>query len=288
MPGTGWLTGSLWGVFMMGFYPPEIRPLVTFGSWFEYMAVPWLIVTAVFFTLIYVLLKPKEKLAMTCDAFKEQYAALGKITGQETLTAIILSTTLLLFATEKLHHVSTPTVALFAFTALMMFRIITFPEISTGVNWDIIAFFGAALSLMAIFGNAGITAWAMPHIKPGILAFASQPLVFLLVITFGFWIIRFVDIPWGLSTVALTAPLFIPLNQDFGLNPALVSVAITAAGNCFFLAYQQPFIMVGDAVMKSRGWTPGQVSLAGICYAVSVIVALLISSFYWKAMGLMP
>lgn len=26
LPGTAWQTGSLWGIFMMGFYPPEIKP----------------------------------------------------------------------------------------------------------------------------------------------------------------------------------------------------------------------------------------------------------------------
>lgn len=288
LPGTGWLTGSLWGVFMMGFYPAEIKPLVTFGSWFEYMAVPWFIVTILFFALIYILLKPKEPLSISQDTFHQQYAALGPITKQEIITAVVLTATLVLFATEKLHGVSTPAVALMAFFILMMFRIVTFPEISTGVNWDIINFFGVVIGLTAIFVKAGITAWARPLIEPSILAFAPTPLLFLLVITIGFWLIRFIDIPWGFSTIALTAPLFIPLNQDFGLNPALVSVAVIAGGNSFFLSYQQPFIMIGDAVTKSRGWSPGQVSLGGAVYAVSVIAAILIGSFYWKAMGLMP
>jgi len=288
LPGTAWLTGSLWGVFMMGFYPVEMKPLVTFGTWFEYMAVPWFIATIVFMGLVYLVLKPKEQLSISREAFKEQYAGLGKITKQEIITAIILVSTLVLFATEKFHHISTPSVALLAFGALMMFRVITFPEISTGVNWDIINFFGVVVSLTAIFVKAGITDWARPLVEPSILAYASSPLVFLLVITVGFWLIRFVDVPWGFSTIALTAPLFIPLFQNFGLHPALVSVAVIAGGNCFFLSYQQPFIIIGEAMSKSRAWSASQVSLGGAVYAVSVIVAILASSFYWKAMGLMP
>jgi hypothetical protein len=46
--------------------------------------------------------------------------------------------------------------------------------------------------------------------------------------------------------------------------------------------------MIGDAMTKSRAWTPAHVSIAGGVYAVSVLGAILISSFYWKAMGLMP
>jgi anion transporter len=288
LPGTCWLTGSLWGVFMMGFYPAEIKPLVTFGSWFEYMAVPWFLATIFFMGLIYIVLKPKEPLSISREAFNEQYAALGEISKQEIITGIILAGTLVLFATDKFHGISTPAVALLAFGALMLFRVITVPDISTGVSWDIINFFGVVVSLTAIFVKAGITDWARPLVEPSILSFATTPLLFLIVITVGFWVIRFVDVPWGFSTIALTAPLFIPLNQNFGLHPALVSVAVIAAGNCFFLAYQQPFIMIGDAMSKSRGWSPAQVSLGGGVYAVSIIVAILISSFYWKAMGLMP
>lgn len=288
LPGTGWLTGSLWGLFMMGFYPAEIKPLVTFGSWFEYMAVPWFIVTILFFGLAYIFLKPKEPLALSRDAFQQEYKALGPITSQEIITGTVLILTLIMFTTDKWHHISTPAVALLAFFCLMAFRVITFPEISTGVNWDIINFFGVAIGLTAIFVKAGITDWARPFIEPSILAYASSPLLFLIVLTVGFWVIRFIDVPWGFSTIALTAPLFIPLFRDYGLHPALVSVAVIAAGNCFFLSYQQPFIMMGDAMSKSRAWSPSQVSVAGVIYAVSVLSSILISAVYWKAMGLMP
>jgi anion transporter len=288
IPGTGWLTGSLWGVFMLGFYPAEIKPLVNFGNWFEYMAVPWTIATVVFMGLLYVVMKPKEPLSIPKDAFNKQYEALGKISRQEIVTAVILVSALVMFATEKYHGISTPAVALFAFLGLMLFRVVNFPEISTGVNWDIIYFFGAAISLSSILIKAGITDWLRPIIEPGVLAFADQPLMLLFVIVGGLWVIRFLDVPWGFSTIALTAPLFIPLYNVHHLHPALISVAVIAAGNSFFLPYQQPFIMIGEAMTKSRAWTPGHVSTGGAVYAASVLVAIFLASFYWKAMGLMP
>jgi hypothetical protein len=136
--------------------------------------------------------------------------------------------------------------------------------------------------------KAGITAWLKPIIEPSVLAFAPQPLLLLLVITVGLWLIRFLDVPWGFSTIALTAPLFIPLQEKFGLHPALISVAVIAAGNSFFLSYQQPFIMIGDAMTKGRGWSPTHVSIGGGIYAVAVLAGIVLSSFYWRAMGLMP
>lgn len=40
-PGTGWLTGSLYGPIMVGFLPDELKPLATFDTWFQIMALPW-------------------------------------------------------------------------------------------------------------------------------------------------------------------------------------------------------------------------------------------------------
>lgn len=288
LPGTAWLTGSLWGIFMMGFYPAEIKPLVTFNSWLIYMAFPWFLITIIFLALTYLALKPKEPLTIPSETFKKRYAELGKMSTQEIMVAVILISTLVLFTTEKLHGISTASVALLAFVALMLTGTITFQDISSGVNWDIINFFGVVIGLSAVFVHTGISAWLRPLIEPAILSYASQPTLFLLMLTAVFWIVRFVDVPWGFSTIAIAAPVFIPLYKDFGLHPALVSVAVIAAGNSFFLPYQQPFIMIGDAMSKSRGWTSSHVSIAGVIYALAVIISILVSSFYWRALGLMP
>ena len=288
LPGTGWLTGSLWGPFMMGFLPPEMKPLATFDSWFQIMAVPWLIVSILFVGLVYVLLKPKARLAITKETFKEQYDALGRIGTQEIITGITLAGALVLFATERYHHIPTAGSAMMAVLALLTFRVITFAEIGPAINWDVVIFFGVVVSLSEIFVKADISGWIRPFIEPAILSQAQTPVLFLIVITLGFWLIRFVDVPWGFSTIALTSPLFIPLFQDFGLHPVLVSVAVIAAGNSFFLAYTQPFVMISDAITQSRGWSARHIALGGAIYAVSIVAAILISSVYWKAIHVLP
>jgi len=288
LPGIGWQTGSLWGIFMMGFYPPEIRAIVTPGMWFQYMAFPWFLITVLFLGLLFFVFKPAEPLQLSREAFKEQSAALGKITRDEIVCAVILTCALILFSTDKWTGIKTPEAALMGFIALMLFGIIKISDIGTGVNWDIINFFGVVVGLSAMFGKSGVSDWAKPIIEPAVLSTAGSPLVFLLVLTVVLWIIRFIDIPWGFTTFAILSPVFIPLLQKFGLNPVMVSVAFIAAGNCFFLAYQQPFIMISDTLTKSRGWTGSQVATAGLLYAIAVIVAIVVSSFYWKAMGLMP
>jgi anion transporter len=288
LPGTGWLTGSLWGPFMMGLLPPAMKPLATFDAWFRIMSVPWLIAGILFVGLVYIVLKPKAPLGVARESFHDAYRALGRISNGEVVTAVILTGALALFATERYHHIPTAACAMMAVLALVLFKIITAEDVGRGANWDVIIFFGAVVSLSGIFVHSGISAWIRPFVGPGMLSFAGTPLTFLIVITLGFWLIRFVDVPWGFSTIALTSPLFIPLLEDYGLHPVLVSVAAIAGGNSFFMAYTQPFVLVSDAITAQRAWSTRHVALAGGLYALSIIAAMLLSSFYWKAIRVLP
>lgn len=287
LPGTGWQTGSLWGIFMMGFYPPEMKSLVTAGVWFRYMAGPWFGITVLYMTMLYIVFRPAQPLNLERNTFQKQYEGLGKITRQEIGCAVVLSMTLILFSTEKWTGIKTPEAALMGLVALMLLGIISLSDIGTGVNWDIINFFGVVIGLTPIFAAAGIADWAQPIIEPGILSLAGSPLTLLLALTILLWGIRFIDVPWGFTTFAILAPVFVPLYQQYGIHPALVSVAFIAAGNSGFMAYQQPFIMVSNSITQSRCWSNKQVAISGVLYAVAIIAGILLSSFYWKGLGLM-
>ncbi len=288
LPGIGWQTGSLWGIIMPGFYPHQIKALASADVWFRYMAVPWFTITIIFLFLLYIVFRPKEPLQLKRDILEEQYRALGRITRQEIICGVTLICALIFFSTERWTGIKSVETALMAFAAMIIFGIIKGSDISSGVNWDIINFIAIVMSLTSIFGMTGISNWARPFIEPGILSLAVYPLVFLLVITIIFWAIRFIDVPWGYTAIALFSPILVPLYEKFGFHPVLVSVALIAAGNSFFLAYQQPFIVIGDTMTKSRGWSGGHVALGGALYAIAVLAGICISSFYWRAMGLMP
>jgi anion transporter len=284
-PGTGWLTGSLTGPIMLGFLPAELKPMATFDAWFQILALPWLIVTVVFVILIYITMRPKEAIGIPRDTFRAQYSALGPITKNEIIAICVLVGSLVMFTTEKIHHIPTAAVALAALALLIIFKIITVPEISTGVNWDVILFFGVAISLSPIFVNAKVSAWIGPILQPNVLALAGSPLVFLLVTTFGIMLIRFIDVPWGFSTIALTIPVLIPVFNQFGIHPLVASMAYIVGINFFLLSYQQPFALIAEGMMQGKGWAPSHVTLAGASYIAAVVVALLISLPYWRMIG---
>ncbi|HHU86290.1 MAG: SLC13 family permease [Pelotomaculaceae bacterium] len=285
LPGTGWLTGSLSGPIMVGFLPAELKHLATFDSWFKILALPWFIVTVVYVALVVVLMKPKEAIGIPRDTFKEEYRALGPVSRQEIITGIILIACLVLFSTEKIHGIPAPGAALLALTLLLLFGIIKPAEIGTGANWDVIVFFGVTISLSSIFLEADVSQWIAPLLEPTILSYASNPLVFLLVFTAGIMLIRFIDVPWGFSTIALTAIVLIPVFNQFEIHPLVVTFAYLAGINFFLLNYQQPWLLMAEGIMQNKGWAANHVFTAGACYIIAAFVAILVCVPYWRMIG---
>ncbi len=285
IPGSGWLTGGLAGPILLGFTPADLKHLVNFNSWFQVLFVPWFIATVVFAILVYVLMKPKEAIGITSDTFKQQYAQLGPITKPEIITALVLTVTLILFATEKFTGIPSASTALLALAILLLCGIIKAPEVGTGANWDIIVFFGVTISLVTIFAEAKVAAWINPILQPTLFGLAPSPLLFMLVITLGILLIRFIDVPWGLSTIALTIALMVPLFNNFGIHPLVIMFAYLAGVNFFFLSYQQPWMLMAEGIISGKGWASNHVLIAGLCYVAAVVIALIVSIPYWRMLG---
>jgi di/tricarboxylate transporter len=287
-PGTGWLTGSLWGPILTGMFPAEVKAMGNPGAWFQGMGLFWLVVTVVYIVLLYVMLRPEKPLELEPHTFKEEYDKLGTITRNEAVSLAILAAAFVGFSTESLHHLPTAATALAAFFLLSVFGVITPADIGIGVNWDIILFLGAAICLPAISAASGIAKWLGTLLDPVLSAWAGSPVAFLLLFVLVYWILRFFDVSWGFATAALLSPIMVPLHAKFGIHPIVVATVFAIGGNAFFLAYQQPFAMMADAISKGTAWDNKYLSLGGIAFAIAAIVALLVSIPYWKAIGFIP
>jgi len=284
-PGTGWLTGSFWGPAFLGMFPAEIKELGNSSTWFQGMGLFWLIVTVLFAVLLYFVLKPKKALDLDVQTFRSEHEKLGPITKKEIICAVVLIAAFIMFSTERIHHIPTAATALSAFFLLMVFKVITPPDIGTGINWDIILFLGSALSLPAICGASGISKWISTIVQPVVTSWAGHPACFLFGFLLIYWVIRFIDVSWGFTTAALTAPIMVMLYQQFSIHPIIVAVIYCVGGNCFFLSYQQPFALMADAISEGKAWNSKQLSLGGLAYALACIIAFFICLPYWRAIG---
>ncbi|MFZ4615190.1 MAG: SLC13 family permease [Rectinemataceae bacterium] len=284
-PGTALMTGTLAGPILQGFFPAELKAQANFGDWVRILALPWIVVTLVYALLAFLLARPKEAIGISRDVFRKEYRKLGKPGRDELVVLAVLAAALLMFATEPFHRIPVPASALGALLFLVLAGIIKGPEISSGINWDVVVFFGVAIALPGIFRVSGISSWLGPIVDGPILGLAGSPLSFMLIITIGLLLIRFADVPWGYVTLALTVFLLVPLSRDFGYHPLVVSMAYLAAINFFMLAYQQPWVLMSEGMVAGRGWSPSGLAFFGGIYVCSVIAGILVAIPYWRAIG---
>lgn len=287
VPGSGWLTGSLWGPISMGMYEKveALKPLLTSGSWASAMALPMALLTALLIAGIYLVLRPAPLRGLTRDAFQEAYRALGPWTRHEKISTVILVVTFLLFVTEKLHGVGVVPICLGAFFAFYALGVLVTDDIPKGIAWNLIIFLGGVLSFTSVFESTGVSAWLEKMILPALTPFGRSPLVFVMVVTLFMFAWRFIDIAWMIPTMTMLITLLPGIHARFGIHPLVTSCMMVMAGNFALLAYMQPFAVMGSTLAGEKSWTEGQLLRYGAVYAVACLLTLAASTVYWKAAG---
>ena len=289
IPGSGWLTGSLWGPITLGMYGKieGLKALCTPGAWMGAMMLPMLLCTVLIVAGIYIVLNPGRLTRLSRDAFVKEYEDLGPWSRAEKLSTIILVATFTLFVTEKIHHIGNAPACLLAFVMLFATRVLEPDDIQKGVSWNLIIFLGCVLAMPAIFANpdVGISAWIKEIVFPRLSSFHQNAWLFVMVVPVIMFAWRFLDIAWMIPTMALLVSMLPTIQSEFGIHPLVTSSLMIMAGNFAFLPYMQPFAMMGSALAKERSWTPGQLMRFGGVYLASCILTLIISMIYWETTG---
>jgi anion transporter len=289
IPGGGWLTGSLWGPAGIGFFAatPKLQGVIQFDSWLKAMLVPSAILSLLFILALYWVMKPAEELDIDREVFKSEFKALGPISFKEKATLSILLATFLLLVTGRMHEIPDVTVCLGAFSLLAAFGVIKAQDIGTGISWDFVLFIGTIMGLGLLLQETGVANFLSQSFSPvmGALASGNRWLLIYVLLIF-FFLVRFVDVAQLYATIPFVVPFLPMLAADFGIDPLVIFFLFIMAGNCFFMAYQQPFVIIGESIAGKASWTPVQLRQAGIIYLFACLVTLAISLLYWKAVGL--
>jgi anion transporter len=287
IPGIGWLTGSLNGPILSGFFAatPGLDA-IDFGSWAMVSLLPTVMITI--FTVVagYFLLKPEEKLSLSREVFKNEYTKLGKMSVQEKITGIVLTTCFALFATNSLHHIPDAATCLIGFFVLGLTRCIEVKEISSGISWDLVLFIGTTMGFGSVFTVTGVSGWLSGILVEAIAPIAVNPWVFVLTVMLLMFIWRFVDIAVFVPTMAIISSIAPAVFAQFGINPLVWVPLLCIATNSFFFSYTNMFALVGEANTGGNGWTAGHLSKYGTGYFVASMLAMLITIPYWIAIGM--
>jgi anion transporter len=288
IPGTGWLTGSLWGPTSIGFFSavPGLENVITFDSWMKVLLVPTALLTIFFILGLYKFLRPTEKLNMGANVFKDQYRALGPMSSREKATLIILILTFILLVTAQYTGLPDAAICMGAFILLALAGIIGPRDIGPAISWDMVLFMGAIIGMGTVFQETGVTAFLIKSFAPAISSITINLWILIFVALAVLFLWRFFEVAQLMPTIPFLLPFLPTLTTNYNIHPLVLYLPMLMAGNCFFMAYQQPFVMVGEFLAGKAVWTPQHLRQAGTIYFLACILTLALSIPYWMATGI--
>ena len=289
VPGTGWLTGSLYGPVTLGMYEsvPQLQGMITFNSWAALNLLPATLITVLTLVMGVLIFRPENPLNVTSDSFVRKYEELGKTTAHEKSSAVALILCFILFLTGgfELHPLPVPAILLGAVFVLALMGVIQQSDISAGINWDNVIFIGSAMGLSMVFGNVGIASWVGGRLIPILAPVSDHPWLFVYGAMIFFFIWRFFDITTVVLTKAILVPTLPLISQELGINPLLWIPLLVMAGNAFFLSYTNSFVLIGKSIAADQGWSNKQENTYGLIYGGACLITLAVAIPYWIAMG---
>ena len=287
LPGSGWLSGSLWGPIISGMINaiPGSEGVVTFNSWFSVLFLPIILSTTLLVAGSLFLLKPKAELSKDAiDAIKEH--PVQKMSRHEIVAGLILVAVFVMFITNKFHGLSDAALCLAAVFMFFLSGVLEAKDFNSGVNWDLIVFIAMALSLGAIFNETGISGWLAGIVVPSLAPIAGNPWLFMFSIMTFMFIWRFFDVALFIPTIAILSPTLPAIQKAYQISPLVWLAIFVMAANCFFMAYQNMWAMMSRSIAGDRAWENKHLGIYGILYFIACMLAMIVAIPMWIYTGL--
>jgi di/tricarboxylate transporter len=288
-PGFGWKTGSLTGPQLQGMFTAAGLGEIGFGDWAKVALLPILLTTVLTVAGAWLALRPRGQGRIDLpgrEAFGEEYAKLGPLSRREGITGAVLLGCFAFFATSGLHGLPDAAICLAGFVVLCLAGVITTPEISTGISWDLAIFAGTAISFPAIFAATGVSDVLSRALTAAAAPVSGSPWLLLPALLLFCYLWRFADIAMFIPSMAIVVAVLPQWSAEFGISPLVFLPLLCIAQTTFFLSYTNLFFVAGERMMGEDAWAPAHARRYGLVYAGSGLVALLAAIAYWQALGL--
>jgi anion transporter len=288
VPGSGWLTGVIWGPFIQGQVEAAgMIGLVTFNSWLGVLLLPVAISTALLVVFGLLFLQPEEKISKEAfEAVKNQ--SLGKMSRNEIIAAVILVVVFVASLTGSFHGLSTAVICITAMLAFFLFGVLETKDFNAAANWNLVIFIAMALGLGSIFAATGISEWLSGIIVPALEPIVGNPWLFVLTAMAAMFIWSMIDVAMFIPTIAIMVPILPDIQEAYQISPLIWIAMFILAGNAFFLAYQNMWAVMSRSISedKDRAWVNKHMNLYGVLYFAACMLALIAAIPMWINAGL--
>lgn len=210
---------------------------------------------------------------------KSKLKELGPITRKEKLALFILLLVIVLLVTAPITAIDAYAVTLIGAVLFFLSGLIDWKHAQRGVNWGVIIFFGAALSVGNALNTTGAANWLIALLTNSIGG-SMSPLGIILILMLACAALTQVVSNVGLA--AIMVPIVTTLAKHMGLSAATFAVPVAIACSLsFMLPMSDPTIAMahGSGHVRSREIIKAGLPITLISVVISLLVVLSLLRF---------
>lgn len=287
LTGPMFISASFIGFMLRGLLPADIQTQFNWTWWFTAAAVWSLVVLVLMYLAIRLLYTPDEQGAVTAGDPAARLAELGPMSWREKTTVTVLLAALALWMTEPLHGIHATAVALLGLVALLTSGVFDRADFRSDLGWDSLIFIGGIINLGNVLPALKIDQWIVSIFSPAIAPMMSSLYLFIVVLAFAIYAVRFVLVSFTATTAIFTVVL-IPFALQAGINPWVTGFMVYVSTNIWLVFYQNSTFVTAYYAVGGEMVTHRQIAPFSVVYCIVSILALLCSVPLWRCLGLVP
>lgn len=279
------LTGSTTSLIAWGLLPDDVRAQFTWGYWFIAALPPTLVVAVLIVLSAIFIYRPDSQAQVSYKMVRNQLEILGPLSPREWITLGVLCFTVAGWLTISYHRIDGAWISLIALCVLINTGVLGWGMLKKGIDWELLVYMGATLSIPSLLTKAKIDAWLAGFISPLILPFVDTPALSFVIIALIAYALKLVFTSF--LTVVTLSVVLIPLSIDMRISPWIMTMIILVGSEVWFFPFQVDWHTLSYSTTEGKGFTYPLMSRINPFYAIAYILALLAGIPYWRYLGLM-
>lgn len=288
--GNAVLTGAAPNPIVISFLTTFGQPSISYVEWLKYLF-PFTIIFAIglYFLVIKMFKFEFQELPGGRDYLNKCLNELGPMSANEKRISIIMAVTILLWSTDKLHHIEASAISIFSVLLMVLpyIGVCNWKDLSKTVDWNTILLFGAGISMAEMFTKTGGAKWLAKvlFIDSGV---GNLPITWLAISIFLLmFIIRFCFTSIT-SCLAAIVPAILGFlvelhNPSLPITGIIMGVLIVAQSTAILPVTSAPAMIA----YGTGGFTTKDMVRLGLPLAVVMYVLIVLFMFtYWPMIGL--
>lgn len=184
---------------------------------------------------------------------------------------IIFLSTVALWLTAPLHHISEGVVALVPFILLFLSGLLKPIEFKE-MGWDTLFLVGGGMSLGVAMKESGLVDWIVVLVSDGLLPFS------MLIVTLGVLTLALSTVMSNTGVTSLIIPLAIVLGNEGTVLYSVIFIALSSS-----LALALPVSTPANAIIFTTGYVRSvdMMKMGGLASLVGLLTLYLASVLYW-------